>query len=149
MGIHCPIQPGHLLVEVAPGLHQCPWCGYGPSTSGYRPYWAISDVTITDNGDVDAICVRFDVLRDCYVMSGVSWVVHEGDEKIHGTFIEGGSAVIPLEELETSPLPVVIRAKGKWELPTNKPKLVEGMFPTAQGLKEISLSDGRSSRSEG
>jgi len=147
MRIRCPITSAHVLVEVAPDLYQCPHCGYGPSTSGHRPYWALSGLEEDEAGVIEGISIRYDQGLNHYVMSGVTWRVDDSGMKVVGTFVEGGSAVLSDEDLETSPLPVVIRAKGKWALPANKPRLKEGMFPTSQGLKEISLSSGQECRS--
>ena len=142
MKIRCPITSAHFLVEVAPALWQCPHCGYGPSTSGHRPYWALSSLE-EDDGVVEGISVRYDAGFNSYIMSGVTWKVGDDGVKLPGSFVEAGSARLSVEDLENAPLPVVILAKGKWALPTNKPKLKEGMFLTSLGLKEISLSAGR------
>jgi hypothetical protein len=145
--MRCPIKPEHKMVEVAEGLFQCPHCGYGPSDRGHHPFWALSNVEV-EEFTVDAVCVRLDDRLDCYVMSGVSWAIDERGAKIPRSFSEDGSAILSTrEELEGAALPVVIRAKGKWDFPPAKPKLQEGMFPTPLGLKEISLTSARRGRS--
>lgn len=139
----CPIRSEHDMIEVAPSLWQCAHCGYGPNHSGYHPFWALSSIEEGD-GVIDAVCVRFDQKLDCYVMSGVSWEVDSRGAKVPLSFEENGSAVLSTEvELEESPLPIIIRAKGKWEFPPDKPKLRKGMFPSPLGLKEISLVRAR------
>lgn len=149
--MRCPIKPEHTMVEVREGLFQCAYCGYGPSDHGHHSFWALSNVEVEDD-EVAAVCIRLDDRLDCYVMSGVSWQVDERGAKLPKTFEEEGFVILSTkEELEEAALPVVIRAKGKWDFPPAKPKLHAGMAdlpPTSLGLKEISLTGARRGRSE-
>ena len=146
--MRCPLRPDHKLVEVAEGLLQCAHCGYGPSQYGYHAFWAISLVEESREGAIDAISVRWASQHDYYVMSEVSWCVDDDGRKIHGTFFEGEALILSTEdELEDAPLPVIIRAKGKWDFPPAKPALRPGMFPYLLGVKEIALQAARPNRS--
>lgn len=146
--MRCPIRPEHKMVEVAEGLFQCPHCGYGPSQYGHHPFWAISMVEKTPEGAMDAISVRWDSQHDYYVMSALSWCVDGAGKKITGTFAEGDSIILSTkQEIEEAPLPVIIRAKGKWDYPPAKPVLTPGMCPERLGEKEISLQSARRGRS--
>lgn len=141
--MNCPIRPNHRMTEVAPGLFQCQHCGYGPSQTGYRPFWALSNVE--QIGDtVDATSTRWDPVLDCYVMTGVTFRVDDAGGCLPDTFMEGEALFLSTaKELEDAPLPVIIRAKGKWDFPAAKPPLREKMFPTPEGRKEISLSSAQ------
>lgn len=135
------------MIEVAPELFQCSHCGYGPSQTGYRAFWALSNVEESRDA-IDAVCVRLDEGLDCYVMTCVSWEIDDAGGKIEGTFDEEDPVILSTKkELEGAPLPVVIKAKGKWDYPPAKPTLKQMMFEDPLGLKEISLSSARSSRS--
>lgn len=144
--MRCPIRKEHKMVEVAPELFQCSHCGYGPSQGGYRSFWALSSI-VEDDYSIDAVCVRLDDALDCYVMTSVSWAVDEDGGKIENTFDEELLMYLSTaEELQKSPLPVVIKAKGKWDYPPAKPKLTPMMFSEALGEKEIALSASRRGR---
>lgn len=146
--MRCPFYSDHKMVEVHEDLFQCPLCGYGPSQDGYRAFWAISMVEQTEEGAIDAVSVRWDAQHDFYVMSTVSWCVDDSGRKITGTFVEGDAVILSTkEELDSAPLPVIIRAKGKWDFPRGKPALVPGEKPTFLGVWEIALQASRRRRS--
>ena len=145
--MRCPIRKEHRMVEVAPELFQCPHCGYGPSQGGYRPYWALSSID-EDKGVIDAVSVRLDEHLDCYVMTCISWAIDDAGGRIEGTFEEDLAVYISTQkEIENAPLPVIIRAKGKWDYPPAKPKLRPMMFDYLLGPKEIALAAARRGKS--
>jgi hypothetical protein len=149
MTLRCPIKSDHLMIEVAEGLFQCPHCGYGPSQTGYRSYWALSNIETTRN-IIAATSIRWSRALDCYVMSEISWEVDGSGYKIPQSFNEVGAVILSTkDELNSFPLPVVIRAKGKWDFPEAKPTLKAGMFSSLLGPKEISLTSAPRDKSGG
>lgn len=128
------------MVEIATGLYQCGYCGYGPSNYGNREFYALHYLELT--GDmVDGLCVRFDTYKGIYVMTSLTWKLNENGIRKDGGLGEElvGFAADP-EELKLLPLPVVVLGKHKWDLHENTPPLRKGMFESAYGPKMLVLS---------
>lgn len=138
--LRCPIRTDHNMVEIAPGLYQCGYCGYGPSSYGNRQFYALHYLELT--GDrVDGLVTRFDVNKGFYVLSSLSWRLNMSGVREGGDFHEElvGYAADP-EELKGLPLPLVVLGKHKWALHENTPPLRKGMFESPYGVKTLLLS---------
>jgi hypothetical protein len=139
--MRCPIRSDHTMVEVAPRVYQCGVCGYGPSQQGYRPFWSLADPVFA-NGTYTAFLVTYVPDLECYHMSQATWDVDEEGRRLVNSLHEDPYGYLSTaEELAGAPLPVVIRAKGKWAYPPNKPKLQPQMFASSLGLKELTLAE--------
>lgn len=134
----CPIDPAHTLVEIADDLFQCPVCGFGPSTSGYRDYWAVYGVGQVGDDELEAVCCRLDQHTGDYIINEVRWL-----PGVRGSFVEEEGVRLAADDLDESPLPAVVLDPNKWSKPPGVPKLRGQMFPTPLGVKELALSRGR------
>jgi len=134
----CPLNPSHELVEIAEGVFQCPFCGYGPNTEGSYGYWALSYVE-RGEGIISALCVRFRPELDCYAMSSLLWGIDIREKKSPGTLVETYIGLLSTaEELAESPLPVLVTGAKKWSMPPGKPRLKSLGF-SSLGPKETAL----------
>lgn len=128
------------MVEIAPGLYQCGYCGYGPSQNGHREFYSLHYLELS--GDVvDGLCVRYDVWKGIYVMTSLSWRLDDNGARANSWLKEelvGFAAV--REELEKLPLPVVVMGKHKYDLHENTPPLRKMMFDSPYGPKVMVLS---------
>jgi len=103
----CPLNGRHRLIEIAPGLWQCPKCGFGPTIDGSFPFWAISCVDIVDH-EAEALAIKYDCRLDAYVSSCLRWIVDEEGKVLPGTVDEDLLEYISTKaEKGGSPLPAI------------------------------------------
>ena len=72
MQVRCPVDPGHIMVEIATELHQCPECGAGP-----LEFWAVGFVEV-DGDLVGGLHVLWRPDLECYVLTNASWRIRAG-----------------------------------------------------------------------
>lgn len=135
--MRCPITPDHKMVEIAEGLFQCPYCGYGPSHSGWSPFWALYGVE-KEGKYVEAMAILYSFRDDEYLIQGMAWEVDQAGRRVVGSIF--CTDVAPLDDYGKQPLPAVIKAKGKWDIAPAKPRLTPMMFSNPMGRKELSLT---------
>ena len=103
--MYCPLNHKHRLLEIATDLWQCPKCGFGPTTEGTFPFWAISDVLII-NHEAEALSVRYDAHIAVYIASRLQWAIDGEEKSIPGSVQEDLIKYISTkEEKEDNPLP--------------------------------------------
>lgn len=147
MELKCPVRPAHFMVEIAEGLFQCPFCGYGPSQQGDHAFWAVSCIDVID-GVVEGICITWE--EPFYTVSEIRWELDADGDRVPGSLREElGSYEDQPDTLAELALPVIIRDVKKWDLPPGKPTLHPLTYPSPLGVKEIGLdpSGGRARRS--
>lgn len=133
MDLKSPVAPFPYLIEVAPGLFQCPSSGAGPTPNGYHPFWAISSVEIYVRGRtqvVEGVVATYDPSTNSYSISDTSWLTTMGGNPLTGTLEQTVLGFLSTKsELAEGPLPVVFKARSG--------KLRTLQFPQLLGLKEI------------
>ena len=103
----CPLTPVHTLIEIAPGLYQCPKCGAGPRGGRRFPFWSLSAVEIFGH-EAEGLAVRYNNLTECYVMTSLDWAVGDEGRVVAGTLVEVFIEYISTrQEKENATLPVV------------------------------------------
>jgi len=135
--MRCPITTTHLMVEIAPGCHQCPHCGLG-GLGAFFPTWALSNVEVVEGVQGYALCVTFRASTEKYSLSELEWAVND-----EGSRVGKISQEILIDELSEEDeaqfaLPVVIRAEDKWSIDPLS-ILSAGMYERAEGQKRIDL----------
>lgn len=135
MQLRCPVQTSHVLVEIAPGVYQCPDCGAGPIE-----FWSLAYVDI-EGGSLSALCSMWRADLECYVLSHVAWMVDQAGRRtpseMHAKLMGYASTA---DELAQTPLPVVT--------PGEVVRLRVGMFSSPVGERSDQRA-GRGGRSAG
>lgn len=128
----CPLTRGHKMLEVAPGLWQCPSCGAGPKPQGQFEFWALSEVEV-EGGASHGLAIRWVPSQRRYSASVLTWEVDEDDLVISGTIEETHVQYISCaEEAENWPLPVIVESQSG-----NDCTLRRMMFPDSLGPKVL------------
>jgi len=146
--LYCPICRKD-MTQVAPGVHQCGVCMYGPSTLGSRDYLCFADIEMGVN-QISALSFRYRSKKLGYSVCALTWGVDDD-----GKFVGGASRLSErLLGYETDPvnfanlpLPVVVLGRDKWDFAPNTPCLVRGMFSSPLGEKLRVLSIGPAGKS--
>lgn len=130
--VWCPTR--HLMVEIAPGLYQCPLCGWGPSQDGHRRYAAFYDMNC-DGDLMTAVLVSWHPTNRKYRIEDLRWEVdrlgkHYWGGVLHEEFIGWATE----EEGKDLPCPVVSDI-NKWDNPPNMPQLLPMMWVSPLGPK--------------
>ena len=138
--VWCPSR--HLMVEIAPGLYQCPWCGWGPSQDGHRRYSAFYDINC--EGDwVSSTFIEWCVSNRKYRIEDVRWeIAPTGIPVPWGMLHEEHLGWAPESDGPELPCPVVSDLE-KWDNPPNMPKLLPMMWASALGVKYLPARSGR------
>ena len=145
--LYCPICRRD-TAQIAPGVHQCGYCMYGPCTHGHHEYTCLSDVEFLADR-INALCFTFGGKKRGYIVSSLSWPIGPDGkcppgmrltERLLG--VEADPANFP-----NLPLPVVVLGMEKWELPPNTPCLVTRMVSDPLGEKIRALTLGQSGKS--
>lgn len=132
--MRCPIVSGHTMLEIAPGLHQCPDCGAGPTL-----FWALSHVE-NEDGACGAVSVAYQPLLHGYTVSYTTWTTDLLGKRLPDTVRSTPIGYLSTpEELQESPLPVVGREGEVVHIRA-------GMFSSPLGEK-TSQSTGRRGKS--
>jgi hypothetical protein len=136
MQLHCPIQPAHLMVEVASALYQCPTCGAGPVD-----FWSVGFVEV-DGDVVGGVYVTWRPELECYIQAYARWEVDASGRRVPGSLTSTLLGYCSTEsELRDAPLP----ARGP---PGELVRLREGLFSSPLGEK-TDQRGGRGGRSGG
>ena len=128
--VPCPVQRCD-MIEIATGLFQCPWHGWGPSTQGFARYVAFHDVEI--EGDLtQATFVEWLMYKHCYRLGTLAWAADTWGGRGLWENVLGYASVA--EEWDPLPCPALSDV-GKWEKLPNTPRLRPGMFKNTLGTK--------------
>lgn len=108
--MECPLNTKHRLIEIAHGVYQCPKCGFGPTEQGNFPFWAITNVALSEEGN-EAYAVTYSPSTDAYSASIIYW----GNGTLEQDVVDW---ILTPKEKDEAPLPVVFDISIK-----PKPKL--------------------------
>lgn len=132
--MRCPLTPAHLMIEIAPGLWQCPKCGSGPKGGAHFPFWALSCVAQAGH-ECEGLAVHWDQRLDVYIASCLEWAVDDDDVPIAGSLSqELVEYISTAAEMENSYLPVITRGGRGSGCSSDLSRL---MFDDPLGPKEI------------
>lgn len=129
----CPLSRAHRLLEVAPGVWQCPKCGFGPRPEGNFSFWSLAFVETVD-GEAEGLAVRYDEKLDIYVSTWMQWDLGEDGSPVPGSVREELVEYISSDkERAEAPLPVTL-GKGSG---SSRVRLRPEMFSEPLGPKEV------------
>lgn len=143
--LRCPVR-GEPMVQVAPGVFQCPWCGYGPSLDGARDFWAVGELQLVDD-ILSGVACRWKPARNSYVVTEIAWRLFPDGGAVSGSIREVliGEAFTE-EEWAYLPLPVVVPNPDKWLQRPNVPALRPLFFREPGGPKVLDVLPSPPSR---
>lgn len=106
----CPLNPAHLLIEIAPDLWQCPKCGSGPRDGVRFPFWSLSCVEIFRH-EAEGLAIKYNPESGVYVMSSLDWLLDDEGRVLTGTLVEEFLEYISTDqEKREAALPVTSRS---------------------------------------
>lgn len=137
--VWCPSR--HLMVEIAPGLYQCPFCGWGPSQDGHRRYAAFYDINC-DGNLITATFVEWCVFVRKFRIEDVRWEIDRSGMPVPlGLVHEEHLGWATEDEGPSLPCPAVSDI-NKWGKLPNMPKLLPLMWLNPLGPKFLPSDHG-------
>ena len=119
------------MSEVAPSLYQCGYCGAGPHSGGWYPFWAIFAVDAPSDGACSATCIE--ARGGDYQIFCIAWRSRRGRRV--GDLRADPPELFPRKGSSDYPLPIIVLSSNPASLAPGL--LSDDMFPNADGPKEV------------